>query len=97
MKQVLSYDVSGLKCDAKDCDYIDEKVKVEDYPLWLNKPCPACGANLLTEADLKATRAMIAACDWVNSLGIPAGDAPIARVRMHMDGSGIPKPEVLKP
>jgi len=63
------------------------EIKLEDYPQYLDKPCPQCGANLLTEADLNATQAMIAACDWVNSLGIPSGDGPKTTVRMHMDGS----------
>jgi hypothetical protein len=97
MTQSLEYHVRGLKCDAEGCGYSDMTIRLEDYPQYLNRPCPDCGANLLTEADLKATQAMIAACDWVNALGIPKGDGPKTTVRMHMDGSGIPRPEIIEP
>lgn len=41
----------GIKCDTEDCDF---KVSFGDkaiYAEYLNKPCPICGANLLTESD----------------------------------------------
>jgi hypothetical protein len=97
MANAIEYHIRGLKCDAAGCGYSDMDIKVEDYPKHLNTPCPKCGANLLTEADLKATQAMIAACDWFNSLGVLPGSDPKTTVRMHMDGSGIPKPEVIEP
>ena len=97
MSKTLEYHVRGLKCDADGCGYADMDIRLEDYPHYLDKPCPECGASLLTEADLKATQAIIAACDWVNSFGIQKGDGPKTTIRMHMDGSGIPKPEVIEP
>ena len=51
--------ITGIKCDAEGCDYKDEfgswgttpeeVLAVKDQ--YLNKPCPKCGANLLTEED----------------------------------------------
>jgi len=41
--------ISGIKCDH--CDFKDETVEFKDYGLWLNKPCPKCGENLLTRED----------------------------------------------
>lgn len=43
--------VSGIKCDKPGCNYADAEVKFEDYPNWINKPCPECGENLLTQQD----------------------------------------------
>lgn len=47
--EAIGLDIHGIKCDA--CDYNNPDVKVEDYKDWLNKPCPKCGENLLTEED----------------------------------------------
>lgn len=46
--------VSGIKCDAKDCNYKDDSVSSDNYAMFVNKPCPCCGANLLTEKDYSA-------------------------------------------
>ena len=43
--------ISGIKCDNPKCDYIDATVKFEEYPEWVNKACPKCGENLLTQED----------------------------------------------
>lgn len=43
--------VSGIKCDNPKCDYKDESVTYEQYPEYINKPCPTCGENLLTQED----------------------------------------------
>lgn len=47
MKPKIS--IRGIKCDS--CDFQDQTVKFENYKEWLNKPCPKCGDNLLTEKD----------------------------------------------
>lgn len=51
MKNALVFNISGIKCDHPECNYRDDSVRLEDYPQWLNKPCPLCGSNLLTQAD----------------------------------------------
>lgn len=57
MKDAIKLNISGIKCDA--CDYKDMSVKVEEYPKWVNKPCPKCEANLLTESDFNNVQKMI--------------------------------------
>lgn len=43
--------ISGIRCDNPECNYRHDEVALSDYGEWLNKPCPHCGENLLTEAD----------------------------------------------
>lgn len=81
--------IRGIKCDAVGCGYSDPSA--EDVRVYLNRPCPNCGANLLTEADLALLDAMIACVDWVNSIAGPAPDGAVRdRFRVNMDGSGVP-------
>lgn len=48
---MFKFEVTGIKCDNKICDYHDDSILMKDYSQFLNKPCPKCGANLLTQAD----------------------------------------------
>lgn len=64
MSKPIELKTKGIKCDA--CDYKDMSVKREDYDLWLNKPCPACGANLLTEADYDKLIEMEKVAEFLN-------------------------------
>lgn len=52
--------VTGIKCDNESCDYKDDSVTFDQYPDYLNKPCPKCGANLLTQEDLDTAKTLIA-------------------------------------
>lgn len=38
-----------LKCDTPGCDYREEVPEITET--MIGKPCPKCGANLLTRAD----------------------------------------------
>lgn len=49
---------SGIKCDVEHCNFVDHNVDPEEMMGWVNKPCPVCGANLLTEADMLAMGGM---------------------------------------
>lgn len=96
---MVTHEIKGIKCDAAGCDYIDTEARLDDYSQYLNKPCPKCGANLLTQADLDTTLALVATCRAINS--IFAGsitpemrEAARARIAVHMDGSGIPSFEI---
>jgi hypothetical protein len=40
---------TGIKCDNETCDYSDDSVKSVDYTQWIDKACPKCGDNLLTQ------------------------------------------------
>ena len=57
---------NGIKCDH--CDYKDNSVKVEDYKDWLNKPCPKCGENLLTQEDYNNALYLIEATNLINEI-----------------------------
>lgn len=52
-------EVKGIICDNKECDFEDESVQFDDYPNWLNKPCPKCGENLLTQEDLNTVKMLM--------------------------------------
>ena len=64
--------ISGIKCD--ECDYRDDTVRFEDYPKWINKPCPKCKANLLTQKDYDECVQIVNATDVVNSMSPDALD-----------------------
>jgi len=56
-----------IECDH--CDYaIPNKSKnpnesIEEY---VNKPCPVCGHNLLTEEDYKLSEKYMSVLNWIN-------------------------------
>lgn len=70
MPKAVELNIKGIKCDH--CDYQEPNVKFEDYEKWLNKPCPKCGANLLTEADLNSLKMLIQLTNAANEL-FPSG------------------------
>lgn len=51
MVETITLKVSGIKCDH--CTYRDDSVSQNDYKFYVNKPCPDCGANLLTVEDFE--------------------------------------------
>lgn len=67
----LKYSVSGIKCDTPECDYKDMSVQSKDYKNWVNKPCPKCGGNLLTESDYKLTKRIETATTIINLVILP--------------------------
>lgn len=68
MKDAIRMDVKGIKCDNPNCDFVDMSVEFEDYENWLNKPCPKCGSNLLTDHDYFITKALFAVTNVVNKI-----------------------------
>jgi len=56
-EEAITLNLGGIKCDY--CDFKDMSVPYEDYKNWLGKPCPKCGANLLTEADYKTVKRIV--------------------------------------
>ena len=58
----------GIQCDKSGCGWSDDLVPVEDYENWINKPCPECGSNLLTQEDYDKTQSIIHAIDTINSM-----------------------------
>lgn len=92
MQQAIQMEISGIKCDARGCDYRDDDAKYEEYEKWLNKPCPKCGANLLTGEDMKTCQIMMQNAAALNSLVGPLPDDMEAKLYdVLMNGSGIPE------
>ena len=58
----------GLICDNPNCDFEDMSIKFSDYKNWINKPCPKCGDNLLTEEDYNEATKLINTVNLINSL-----------------------------
>lgn len=48
--------IQGIKCD--NCDWQDLSVNVRNYDRYLNRPCPKCGCNLLTQEDYDFVRGL---------------------------------------
>lgn len=70
MKKLIEMDQKSLIiCDNKDCDYEilnetgDPNIDIKSY---INKPCPKCGDNLLTEKDYLDSIRILSIINWVN-------------------------------
>lgn len=63
MTEPFTLKVHGIKCDH--CPYNDMSVQPEEYDAWLNRPCPDCGENLLTQEDYDALKKMQ---DWTRKM-----------------------------
>jgi hypothetical protein len=73
-KQAAFLDVRGLKCDAPGCDYREELV-IPSVDL-VGKPCPKCGASLLTE-------------EFINSVIGPVPDhEEVSSAQITFNGTG---------
>jgi hypothetical protein len=85
----IQVNIHGIKCDAIGCDYEDPTVPYEDYKQWVNKPCPKCGANLLTEQDYATTRFLAELVSAANKV-IPPAPEEEERVKMvfGLNGTG---------
>lgn len=68
MENNLSIAQSGIICDNPNCDWEDKSVTHEETQNWLNRPCPKCGENLLTQDDLDNYNLVMASVQLVNSL-----------------------------
>lgn len=68
MKDALELNIHGIKCDNHNCDYNDMTVRVENYDKWLNKPCPKCGENLLTDKDYESIKILMSLTENINNI-----------------------------
>lgn len=79
--------IRGLKCDAVGCDFMDPDAAPDETSL--DRPCPKCGANLLTEADLANVRLLQFVTHATNvEMGPQPDGGQWVVLRAHMDGSG---------
>ena len=79
--------IGGVKCDEVGCGYIDKDVSVEDYPVYLNTPCPKCGAILLTEDDYAIVKIVLKLEKWLGWIRVPSFKPPISATA-NMNGTG---------
>lgn len=85
-------DIRGIKCDNEECDFVDMDIKREDYDSWLNRPCPQCGSNLLTEKDYNLIKRLEKIASLINSIFPKNENATIeSRISIELDGSGLIK------
>ena len=59
---------SGLVCDNPNCDWTDKTITFEVYKDWINKACPKCGENLLTESDYRNAEIIRLSVEFYNSI-----------------------------
>lgn len=87
MTNSIKLDIHGIQCDH--CDYNDPTVKVEEYLKWLNKPCPNCGENLLTQADYNNVQMLIQFTKMKNDAMTPRKENEIkVGMKVKMNGTG---------
>lgn len=81
--------ICGIKCDNPKCDFKDMSVKLENYNEWVNKPCPKCGENLLTQEDFDNTMMLISLIDSINEI-LPERNEndKIVTASVEMNGTG---------
>jgi len=93
-RPAITLKASGIKCDAEGCDYLNDTVSFHDYGKWLNRPCPKCGSNLLTQADLTTLNRIMKFVRFANFILFPwailswiIGSSRIG-LRIKMNGTG---------
>lgn len=68
MENVTITDHGGIVCDNPTCDYKDPAAGFDTFHEYLNKPCPKCGENLLTQEDYDNAMLVYKSIQYVNSL-----------------------------
>lgn len=88
--QPINLNIKGIKCDNPNCDFLDKTVEFKDYKAWLNKPCPRCGSNLLTNSDINTVKIMIGIANLINPILRPFAkpDTKKVTVAVEMNGTG---------
>ncbi len=58
-----------IQCDNPLCDYViknETKDINADISMYINKPCPKCGENLLTEEDYHTSKKLLKYVNFMN-------------------------------
>ena len=100
MVQPITATPKGIKCDNNECDYEDMSVDPADYPNWVNKPCPKCGSNLLTEEDFSLFKGIMEMIDNINKDPemiklSEESDEELVHGVIRMNGTGTASMEIL--
>jgi hypothetical protein len=81
-----------LKCDTPTCDHFEMSQIVAAN---VGKPCPKCGANLLTREDFVNFRTIQASMAAANELVLLANpDAPMVLMAIHLHGDRLQRKAV---
>ena len=62
----IEIDIKGIQCDNPKCSYSDMDIQVSQYTEYINKPCPLCGENLLTQESYDSVMAWIESAKIAN-------------------------------
>ena len=85
----LKMNIHGIKCDNSECNFNDMTVLYEDYDKWLNKPCPNCGSNLLTQQDYDTVKMLMDITGMINeALPEPIEDEQLFKMSVDFNGTG---------
>lgn len=81
-----------LKCDTAGCDHVEAVHAIS--PEFIDKPCPKCGASLLSERDCADWLAAVQpGIDLLKKLGVLVDkmpdDRPVEKLRIHLHGSAL--------
>lgn len=68
MENNLEITDGGLKCDNPKCDWKDATISFDNYKSWIDKSCPKCGENVLTEEDYKNAELVRLSINYINSM-----------------------------
>lgn len=94
MLEGLFASIGGIQCDNKACDFTDLSVKVQDYDKWLNKPCPKCSSNLLTQSDYDSVQQMLKKAKLVEPNSKELNEAE-GKISISLNGSDTVGVEVI--
>ena len=61
-------------------------VRFEDYPAYLNKPCPKCGQNLLTEHDYNVAKMVMGIAKLIRRFEVP-DDGRCTELEIGLNGT----------
>lgn len=87
MAKNVTVKIGGIKCDF--CTWFDMDVPYEKYPEYINKPCPYCGSNLLTEEDYVNCQTLVAYAEAMNEKKLPNKcKAKDRYMHVEMNGTG---------
>ena len=88
MELIKIQKMGGIKCDNPSCTYVNEAVTITDSPDWINRPCPLCGENLLTEKAYIAFQNMLKTIQFINKAGkiIPSSLAKKLEKKERIEG-----------
>lgn len=68
MKDKIQLIESGLKCDNIECNWENKTIHHKDYFKHIDRECPKCGENILTQQDYNSAMLFHSVVDMVNGM-----------------------------